>query len=377
MSTTRKSREMEEKDGKIASLCPVCKVGVKKEDKAVSCEICNLWFHISCENVTAEQYKFLAKEENSRIHWFCSDCEEDSINNAKVLHHLKSRQDRYEEELEIMNRDLQVIKQDVQKQNESLKSKISKQDLTDLEELISQKMDTLETKVMNQVEERFNKDNSNSKPAKDELLTIIECKMAEFEVKHSEKNPEPKWSDIVAKEVDNKMTTINEDFVVIQKSITETKSRLTEDKDRESRTRNIIIYRVSEASGTNEEKQKLDKEFCKNLIEDVLEIDFDNQDLTKVIRLGKRVDNKDRPLLIQCKEKSLKNAIMESLFKLKNAESKFKDISVTHDMTKQDRSECKLLVDEAKKKQSEEKGEYIWRVRGNPGELKVVKINKK
>jgi len=68
---------------------------------------------------------------------------------------------------------------------------------------------------------------------------------------------------------------------------------------------------------------------------------------------------------------------MESAYKLKNAEDKFKNVSITHDLTKQERAECKVLVAEAKTKQDVETGEWIWRVRGAPGMMKIVRIPKR
>ena len=67
---------------------------------------------------------------------------------------------------------------------------------------------------------------------------------------------------------------------------------------------------------------------------------------------------------------------MENLAKLRDADEKFKKLSITHDLTKSERTECKKLVEEAKRKQSEEQGEYYWRVRGAPGLMKVIKIRK-
>ena len=66
---------------------------------------------------------------------------------------------------------------------------------------------------------------------------------------------------------------------------------------------------------------------------------------------------------------------MESLFKLRTAEDKFRNISI-HDLTQKERAECKTLIEEAKKKQAEEQGEFIWRVRGLPGQLKLTKLKK-
>jgi len=82
-------------------------------------------------------------------------------------------------------------------------------------------------------------------------------------------------------------------------------------------------------------------------------------DFKSIFRLGKFEIGKVRPILIQVREKTLKNRIMESLFKLRGASEKFKNISVTHDLTQKERAECKALVEEAKKKQSEEVGEFL------------------
>ncbi|HKU84187.1 MAG TPA: hypothetical protein VJP58_09105, partial [Candidatus Nitrosocosmicus sp.] len=98
-----------------------------------------------------------------------------------------------------------------------------------------------------------------------------------------------------------------------------------------------------------------------------------------IIRLGKKDANngtKNRPVLVRFKERSIKNNIMESLIKLKKAEDKFKNIGISHDLAPSDREECKKLVLEAKTKQDKEEGEYLWRVRGLPGQLKIVRIKK-
>ena len=88
------------------------------------------------------------------------------------------------------------------------------------------------------------------------------------------------------------------------------------------------------------------------------------EDFVSVFRLGKR-DDLTRLLLIQLAGYSCKNLIMESLYKLKHAETKFQKIIIAHDMTKTERAECKRLVAEAKSlADNDSSGEYIYRVRG-------------
>jgi len=53
-----------------------------------------------------------------------------------------------------------------------------------------------------------------------------------------------------------------------------------------------------------------------------------------------------------------------------------KKVSISHDLTKIESEECRKLVEEAQKKQSEDSGKFMWRVRGNPGQMKIIKIRK-
>jgi len=89
-----------------------------------------------------------------------------------------------------------------------------------------------------------------------------------------------------------------------------------------------------------------------------LEVDCRPDDIKQVIRLGQRNrTNSDgpttiRPVLVEFRSYTTKNQVMESLYKLKNAKAHFRQLSETHDMTKNERSEIQIKVDEAKQKES-------------------------
>ena len=69
--------------------------------------------------------------------------------------------------------------------------------------------------------------------------------------------------------------------------------------------------------------------------------------------------------------------VMESVSKLKGADEKYSKIIFTHDMTTEDREEYKRLVADAKDKEKETSGEYIYRVKGAPGSFRVIKIRRR
>ena len=215
--------------------------------------------------------------------------------------------------------------------------------------------------------------NYRDKPTMQEVTLLIEDK-----TKHLN---EKTWADIAAKNIESKFGEISSDIGKVKEvledtkvKVEETKMKADEERDKESRSNNIIIYRVPEAE-SREERLKQDSLFCKQLINDALDIDVDDSDIKSIFRLGKKGDAV-RPLLIQLREKVIKNRVMESLFKLKRADEKFRNISVTHDMTRQERLESKKLIAEAKEKQEQESGEYIWRVRGAPGLMRIIRLRK-
>ena len=67
---------------------------------------------------------------------------------------------------------------------------------------------------------------------------------------------------------------------------------------------------------------------------------------------------------------------MESLYKIRSLDVKFKNVIVGHDMTRKQREDCKLLVAEAKAKSDTELGNWVYKVRGPPGQLKIVQMRR-
>jgi len=107
-----------------------------------------------------------------------------------------------------------------------------------------------------------------------------------------------------------------------------------------------------------------------------LNVGVDSEDIRKVLRLGRRSDDVSSPgpILVQLKSRHIKNMVTKSLYKNKSMEDKFKNIYVSHDMTKRQRAECKALVAEAKQKTENESGNRVCKVRGPPEQLQIVRI---
>ena len=93
-------------------------------------------------------------------------------------------------------------------------------------------------------------------------------------------------------------------------------------------------------SSSVQDRVKHDKDFVTELMKEVLDIEFHDEDIKSMFRLGKWVNETTlRPIMIQFKERSQKNKVMESLSKLKTEPERFKNLSVTHDLTEDERAE--------------------------------------
>ena len=67
---------------------------------------------------------------------------------------------------------------------------------------------------------------------------------------------------------------------------------------------------------------------------------------------------------------------MENLYNCTRLEEGLKSIGIGYDMTRDQREEYKKLVTAAKEKETMDKEGFLYRVRGTPGNLRIVKVNK-
>ena len=110
---------------------------------------------------------------------------------------------------------------------------------------------------------------------------------------------------------------------------------LVQEKERETRALNIVIHGLTEPSVPNaviDDKKNVD---------DFLSIIQQTDAKPVTIRLGKRDENKTRPIKIKYNLLSDKQLVMSSLSKLKEAPDMFRKISVTEDYTIKSRNQEK------------------------------------
>ena len=105
-------------------------------------------------------------------------------------------------------------------------------------------------------------------------------------------------------------------------------------------------------------------------MENVFQVKPETNGIEKLFRLGRRVDSTDvpRPLLVGFKDPEGKDKIWSNLKNFKEADARFKGISLVHDLTPRQRAEVKKLIDAAKQdhvgSSSDGPENYLFRVAG-------------
>ena len=132
---------------------------------------------------------------------------------------------------------------------------------------------------------------------------------------------------------------------------------------------NIIIRGLEEKGEGNDYKEVLQLNY------EIGNRDFNRKSIINITRLGE-YHGKPRPLKVEFDSYITKIQIMRNLRNLQD-NPKYYGISLNHDLTKSQLIEYKNLINESKEKEEDdEEGEHIYRVRGPPGQWKIVRYPK-
>jgi len=326
--------------------CGICVKNVGDKEPGIQCELCEKWWHTSCVKISDDVYKVLGKIPN--LHWFCELCNSGAQKILANLTRVSEKVDQFELDLRISNADIKKL---------------------------GDRMDKVDMEIIKLHE------GVNNVSTKMSHLVGMEQRVVDFrEVMRQqlEDDLEKNLNQNVKKQVDESLEKMSGDLQGVKTSLQETMTQAVEQREKELRRNNIVIYRVPESDADRrEDRNKDDVKFCLELFNIALHSGVDEEDVTSVLRLG-RPGEAPRPLLVQLTSYTIKNRIMQNLGRLRNADSKYKSIVIAHDMTVQERAECKRLVEEAKDMASQDtSGEYLYRVRGLPGQMTIAKIRKR
>ena len=351
-STADKMKE----DGK----CRDCKKLVHEQEKGIECGMCAYWMHTKCQDVKDSLYKALKDNSDAGIQWYCSHCR--VIANGVVA------------EVSRMAQNYQEMEKRVRKLETQIRAKANEADLSELRrELKADMSDLVTTEDLENLQQEVNA------TAKKEINSAIQ----ELE----EKIPsEEDMKKMVLEEMEtSRITTGNSDTGDETKAqqaeqSSETIADLTKEvMDQNNRRNNIIIHRLPEKHDTaytshGETRNRGEEIQAQDLIKTVLEKDMPDA-ILKLTRLGKADKDKTRPLLVTFKDGTTKDSFMENLKQLKG--TSYETISIQHDLTKAQRAEFQKLISEAKARQDEESGDWVYRVVGHPSNWTIKRRKKR
>ena len=198
-------------------------------------------------------------------------------------------------------------------------------------------------RVQSFINERFNKIEESIDKLVTKKLTKNVQEVEQIEAKINEALDNNKsYADSLKKDriVDNITTVIkttkNEDLI--------------QERERERRSANLIIYGISEEIDKDNNLQEHDKQFVSSFLE-TIGITLSPK---QIIRLGKPNDDKRRPVKLVMNSSQDKDSIMSRLVNLNNADDIYRKLSVRDDYTIEEREQIKSWVRKAEEKNKEE-----------------------
>ena len=220
---------------------------------------------------------------------------------------------------------------------------------------------------------------------KSEICDLRDIKQDLADIVHQNEEGKRLWSDIVRNGVPNSVDTNHEKAEKFASKIADQVVQKSNEVmyDRDAKEKNVIMFNVVESTqGNITEKRKDDQDFLAHFCE---QIKLQPLQTRKIVRIGKikappennqdEATPKPRPLKVCFNSVFDKRMFLSNLYHLKNAVDPFKSVQVNHDLTDEDRSLTKQLLKEAYDKNQSEKPEaFLYKVRGPPGAIKVVKV---
>ena len=310
--------------------CSSAKCIANGSEKQLQCCNCHQWVHYRCTMLPPYMIQAFI-EKRIKKYYYCANC----ITVPKELEKEVCSKSNEQHEIRRLRKDIQRCENLMRTADENVKSitkkllseKADKIDESKIEKMIDSKFEKIEATLFNQqknVASQSYASVTNSAPQND-FKTIM--KMAKLE-------------------------------------------EIAEERDRRSRENNIIIHGVKEPENeTDEEKTFVDK-FLTTLEEAEKKPTF-------IGRIGKKEVDKIRPIKVAFKSENEKKAIFKKLRMLKG-NTDFAGVAVAEDFTESERKLLKMWSDKAKERNSEEKSDFVWRVRGSPksGTMRLKKFPK-
>lgn len=324
----------------VVHLCGDCELEVIEGNKALCCEVCDIWFHIQCQNIPETIYTFIFEsEEGDQFLWCCKFCKRGGIKLHSRMRNYESKQSILEERQENLESVVTEIKDEItedKNKNSELATRVGD-------------VEARSTRTKEMVDK-----NSEDNEGILGRLGILEAKVMEQEGK-------------VVSSSENGSSRVVEPGNIRNgnEAGLSSNSVLIELNERRNRENNIVVY------GAAETNTALDRTFVLNLMR-ACELEVEEEQINSVGRLGKSVQGREkaRPMLVKFANGEIKKCLFKNLRKLKG-KHEYDVVRIAHDLTRRERDHEAALWMQAKNLEAAGKGKHL--VRGPPWNRRVVK----
>ncbi|KAK3883894.1 hypothetical protein Pcinc_011797 [Petrolisthes cinctipes] len=368
--------------------CGTCSVVVGANNKALSCEICDKWYHIKCESIPESVYNFMVHDKaGKQLIWHCSYCQRGCV---KVYKHMKiivADQLELETKQNVLQEEIKTVRECITQEIGAMKDIEAR--VGSMEAMLADKNEKIDK--MWKVEDTF----------KDQILAVTQQFMEE-NLSNSQ-DIKQTFSNAVKEAIDG-----NKDLNMMVKSKVDEALDQAQAKPRpdshetrqvirqqvfylrkeEERRNNLIIHNLQEtAELTPEETRKQDITTFMQIV-NICGAPIQEQDVLDCRRLGQTVSdkNKHRPVLIKLVSEEKKRNLFVRLGAWRKYQQEHRGpeditagkplINIDHDMTQEQRKDRRSLVEEAKNLNAKLPVDVKtrWTVRGPPWNMRVLKV---
>lgn len=293
--------------------CGACKKVVAVSDNGVMCEVCEVWFHSKCQNLSEDTYRLLSQD---KIHFFCGNCDKAVGKILKSLTELNLRQEKLEQKVETMTKDFGSEFNKVYEELGDVRRRVEKNNW-------QEDMGKMRKEITGEL-----------KKVTEELGEIKDCMPSED---RRTMNDEGDFKKLEREVSDMKIEMDSQ----VKKTVMVVKEDVEEALEIERRKMNLVIHGVPDVDA----EQDIDQ--VANILGNGLHMDFDRHVAT-MMRIGKLDVNKPRPLRIMLKSLDGKKEILSRAKDLKNVET-YKRMFISPDLTRRQQKVDKELRTELKK----------------------------
>lgn len=298
--------------------CPKCNKVAK--EGSVKCGMCEARVHNACYGIGEDSIQVMTK--NKLIMFFCHVCH-------KTLETLK---------------DFGAVAQSLKQSQTELTTKV--QEVIDQNKNMSADLGQIKNALS---------DNETT-------ATInVDLKQEMTSLKNELKNS---FSDIVKKDIDD-------GFKIVKSEVKGVQMRLDKDNEIKKRENNIVVFGLNENTSYESDKIAVLK-MLQHLSNDAI----NNCDNFKVNRIGKKDEKTIRPMLIVFRDSVVKGSVMKCLNRMKDLPSDYHKVAIRHDLTLEQRNKLNKLLKEAKEKETTNKDGFLYRVRGEIDQWRIVSFRK-